>query len=272
MPPARNAMEIFARLDKSNCRRCGEKTCLALAGAVFTGKKSIRECPLLDAETYRIFDDGTEKNAQVEERGEDYMLQLKKSLQSLDLTAAAERCGGRYQNGRLRLKILGKDFSVDNQGNLSSDIHINSWVVVPFLTYILNGKGYAPVGEWISFREIHNGKELYPLFQKRCEEAMKRVADIYTDLFADIVQLFHGQEVDQQFASDVAVVLLPLPKVPIMICYWRADEGLASSLNIFFDRTADDNLGLDALYQLCAGLNTMFEKLAERHGYVVQAA
>ena len=48
MPRPKNAMEIFALLDKSNCRDCGEKTCLAFAGAVYQGRKKIQDCPKLD--------------------------------------------------------------------------------------------------------------------------------------------------------------------------------------------------------------------------------
>jgi ArsR family metal-binding transcriptional regulator len=36
----KNAFEIFHFLDKSNCKQCGEKTCLAFAGAVSWGKKA----------------------------------------------------------------------------------------------------------------------------------------------------------------------------------------------------------------------------------------
>ena len=45
MPAPKNAMEVFQLLDKSNCRECGEKTCLAFAGAVFQGHRKISECP-----------------------------------------------------------------------------------------------------------------------------------------------------------------------------------------------------------------------------------
>jgi CO dehydrogenase/acetyl-CoA synthase gamma subunit (corrinoid Fe-S protein) len=51
MPSPKNAMEIFQLLDKSNCRECGEKTCLAFAGAVFTGARRLDQCPKLDRET-----------------------------------------------------------------------------------------------------------------------------------------------------------------------------------------------------------------------------
>ena len=268
MSRPQNAMEIFVRLDKSNCRRCGEKTCLAFAGAVYTGQKSIDACPMLAGEASGLGGASAPATDSVD-RGEDYALQLKKDLRHCDLVAAAERCGGIYQNGRLRLKILGKDFSTDQEGRIASDIHVNPWLVVPFLTYVIHGKGLVPVGEWISFREMAHGRELYPLFQKRCEDAMRQVADVYPDLFADIVELFQGMAVDRRFAADVAVVLLPLPKVPIMICYQQPDEGLASSLNLCFDRTVEANLGLDALYQLCAGLANMFIALAKRHGFLL---
>ena len=43
----KNALEIFKLLDKSNCRKCGEKTCLAFAGAVFQDQRQLHECPQL---------------------------------------------------------------------------------------------------------------------------------------------------------------------------------------------------------------------------------
>jgi hypothetical protein len=139
--------------------------------------------------------------------------------------------------------------------------------VVPFLSYILYGKGLAVSGNWVSFRELRFGQERYPLFRKRCEEPMKRVADIYTNLFDDLVHIFNGKQVAEQFESDISVVLHPLPKVPIMICYWRPEEGLNSSLNLFFDDTADKNLDIGSIFTLGAGLAQMFTKLALRHGF-----
>ena len=82
-----------------------------------------------------------------------------------------------------------------------------------------------------------------------------------------MVGIFQGKEVESRFAADVSVVLLPLPKIPIMICYWQPDDGLDSTLNIFFDATVNDNIGNDGIYSLCSGLTTMFGKLAERHGF-----
>ena len=194
---------------------------------------------------------------------------LKKAMAGLDLEEAARRTGGQFAGGKLTVRILGKDFGVDNQGALYADIHVNPWVAGPFLDYVLFGKGVPPTGQWLSYRELKKGREGYPLFKKRCEDAMKRVADVYPDLFDDMVHLFSGRQVEQQFQSDISVVLHPLPKVPIMICYWFPEEGMESTLNLFFDKSAEENLSIGSAFAIGVGLAQMFTKLAQRHGVTV---
>ncbi|MCF8078408.1 MAG: DUF3786 domain-containing protein [Desulfobacterales bacterium] len=272
MTRPKNAMEIFNLLDKSNCRECGEKTCLAFAGAVFQGRRSLDECPKLDADTVQRYGGKGKAENPADAEREAYLQKLKEEAKRLDFAEAAERTGGRVQNGRLTVKILGKDFSIDKNGKLIADIHVNPWVAAPFLSYVLYGKGIPPTGNWVPFRELSGGKERDPLFQKRCEEPMKQLADSSTDFFDDIIHMFSGKQVAEQFESDVSVVLHPLPKVPIMICYWKPEDGLESSLNLFFDETADDNLDIGSVFSLGAGLSMMFTKLAHRHGFVDAAS
>lgn len=267
MPRPKNAMEVFQILDKSNCQQCGEKTCLAYAAAVFKGQRKIQECPKLDRVALERFSDGAADSGSIEKEGENYLKKLKNEIARLDLAAAAQKVGAHFSGNCLTLKVLGKDFAVDARGNLSTDIHVNPWVAVPFYNYLLYGQGLPASGQWVSFRELNDGKERYPLFRKRCEEPMQRVADVYTDLFDDMVHLFNGTPVEKQFKSDISMVLHPLPRVPIMICYWRPEDGIASDLKLFFDKTADKNLDIGSVFSLGAGLSQMFAKLALRHGF-----
>ena len=267
MPKPQNALTIFQLLDKSNCRQCGEKTCMAFAGAVFTGRRLLSECPSLDRKIIMLFSDTTQNGFDVEQNRDDYLDQLKKQIKDIDLKAASVRTGGRYENDRLIVKMMGKDFSISVNGMISTDIHVNPWVASPFFNYVLYGKGFDPIGDWRSFRELADGRERYPLFEKRCEEQMKQVADSYTELFDDMVHIFSGKQVDPQFQSDISVVLYPLPKLPMMVCYWQPEEGMQSSLNVFFDQTADQNLDIGSIFSLGAGLAQMFTRLAGRHGF-----
>lgn len=266
MTKPQNAMEIFALLDRSNCRQCGKPTCLAFAGAVFTGQIGIERCPKLPPEVTARYARGVRTGSATEPGPADDLQKLQDQIATIDLAAAARRIGARFTSGRLTLPVLGKPFSVDANGRLSADIHINPWVAVPFLLHVLKGKGTPPSGNWVSYRELADARARHALFEKRCEAVLKRLADTYTDLFDDLVHLFSARRVAPAFASDISVLLHPLPLVSVMICYWGPDDGLTSSLHVFFDRTADDNLGADAVFTLGTGLAQMFEKLSIRHG------
>ena len=267
MPQLNNPMEILKILDKSNCRECKEATCLAFAAAVFKGQKQLDECPHLDSDIIERFGGKAEKSKTTEQDMDEPVEQLKREITKIDLSSSAQRLGANFSNNKLTIKILGKNFSVDSEGNLSSEIHIHPWVTIPILSYIINGSGSDVSGKWISFRELKNGKTWYGLFGQRCEKPLKRVADMYTDLFEDMLHIFNGRQVKNHYASDISLVLHPLPKVPILICYWKPEDGLESSLNIFFDSTVEENLNIESIYALGTGLVRMFEKIALRHGF-----
>lgn len=267
MVAAKNAMEIFSILDKSNCRKCGEKTCLAFAGAVFLGKRRIDQCPSLSAADIARFSDETLLQKGPEEEQDEYIESLKKCIVELDFPEAAERIGGQTDGKILSIKILGKKFGISRDGSFSTDLHVLPWLVIPAFDYILNCRGTPITGEWISFRELTGGKEKYALFKKRGEDVLKNLADKYPEFFRDVIHMFDGRSVEKKFESDVSVVLFPFPLAPIMICYWKSEDGLGSSLNLFFDKIVEDNLGPESIFFLGTGFAQMVEKLAAHHGF-----
>jgi len=267
MAQVNNIMEIFKLLDQSNCRKCGEPTCLAFAAAVFKGEKQLAECPSLESESIERYGGKERSRMSLEEEAEQAIEELKGEITTIDLAAAAERLEARFSDEKLTIKCLGKDFSVDAKGNISTDLHVHSWITIPVLNYIMNGAGVSVSGKWVPFRELEGGKTWYRLFEQRCEKPLKKVADTYTDLFEDMIHLFNGRQVENHYASDISLVLHPLPKIPILISYWKPEpeDGLESNLNIFFDSTAEKNLNIESIYILATGLTIMFERLALRH-------
>ena len=266
MDQFKNPMEIFKLLDKSNCRKCNKPTCLAFAAAVFQGQKRLDECPQLDREIIERYAGMAVNQIPLEQMQSESIEHLKRKIVKIDLSSSARRLGEKFSNEKLTIKCLGKDFSVDTNGNISTDIHVHAWIAVPVLNYILKGAGTPVSGRWVPFRELEGGKKWYRLFEQRCEKPLKKVADTYTDLFKDMIHLFNGRQVENHYASDISLVLHPLPKVPLLICYWKPEEDLASDLNIFFDSKAEENLNIESIYTLGTGLVIMFEKLALRHG------
>ena len=263
-----NTMEIFKLLDKSNCRECNKPTCLAFAAAVYQGQKELAECPHLDKKIIKKHNTKVSNQMTLEQERDEAIELLKRNIATMDLSLAAERLGAVFSDDKLTIRILGKNFSVDTRGDITTDIHVHAWVAIPAMNYIIDGAGIPVSGKWVPFRELEGGKSWYRLFGQRCEKPLKKVADTYTDFFEDLIRLFNGRQVENHYSSDISLVLHPLPKVPILICYWKPEDGLESSLNIFFDSTAQQNLNIESLYTLGAGLVIMFEKIALRHGKV----
>lgn len=239
---------------------------MAFAGAVFRGQKQLGECPKLTKDVIDRYSDGVGNRTSIDADMLKVSDQLKQAIQSVNLSERAEKVGGVFANGKLTIKVMGKDFSVDANGNIYTDIHVHPWITIPFYNYILTCSGAPVTGKWVPFRELKNAQSWNSLYLQRCEKPLKRVADTYTDLFEDMIQIFNGRKVENHYESDISLVLQPFPKIPILICYWKPEEDLESSLNIFFDESINENLKIESVFTLSTGITRMFEKIALRHG------
>lgn len=263
----KNAWEIFKILPKTNCRACRFPTCLAFAAAVFKGDCRLEECPHLEKTALASFSVLNADSRTLEREEENAVRDLQKQVPLVDLASSADRLGGTFSQGVLSLKVLGKDFHVDQYGNVTSDCHVHGWVTIPILNYVLFSAGMVPSGNWVTLRELPGGTGWAPLFSQRCEKPLKRIADTHTDLFEFMIDVFSAERAPRPFDSDIAVILYPLPKVPILLCYWKPDGSMDSSVNVFFDESAKKNLPVEALYRLTAGMVIMFEKISITHGF-----
>jgi len=249
------AMDILKALDRSNCRECGVPTCMAFAAQVVQGTRRIDECPRVDPEVAARFG-GT---VTVDRSGIDEQIrrleELKGRIAEVDFEATAPRLGA---------------FELDRQGNLYSQCHVNNWVHVPLLNYVASAKGTVPTGDWVHFAELEGSKDWRRFFALRCEEALKAIADDHPTLLADVMEIFHAKPPEGEMAAkapkaDWALMLRPLPQVPLLVCYWKQDGDFESQLSLLFDRSLDDNLPAESVWALTRGLVEMSRRIVRRH-------
>ncbi len=257
-------LEIYKVLQKTNCKQCALPSCLAFAAAVVGGQKKLVDCPHLTDEEKDTLAPTLQARSTPEPRKAEFIDKLLEKMAVLDLEAVAFERGVSCKDGSISILSLGKEFHVDQSGQMKSSCHIIPWVQAPILSYLCYGTHTQITGRWVSFREIKGGIEWRGLFRSRCETPLKILADNHPELLNDIIELFAGKDVDG-FDADIAVVLHPLPHIPICICYQAADGDLESDLNIFFDECCGTNLHIKSIYTLCAGLVQMFEKIAVHH-------
>lgn len=261
-----SALDIYKILNKSNCRQCRVATCMAFAAMVFRGEKPLESCPHIDRDLLEQLGGTTLKRTTTfEQNGEALLRQLEREVITVDFSAATEKLGARLVGNKLVINCLGKDFFVDNEGNVDSACHIKSWLKIILLHYITFSAGTDPKGNWIRIPQLKDGMAWNNFFQKTCEEALKHIADANVELFFDIVQIFGGTKLHESLTADWSFILYPLPKVPFLIRYWNPEEDLESDLKLFFDESTDSNLSIEAIYSLGVGIAVMFKSIMRRH-------
>lgn len=257
-------LEIYKLLPKSNCGKCQLPSCLAFAAAVVAGGRKLKECPDLDPKTLAVLSDRYQHTEAKEPIQAEFLDKLQEKMAMLDLAEVAPLIGATLRGETIVINSLGKDFVLDRAGNMTSECHIIPWVHGPLLSYITHPSHAEITGRWISFREIKGGIEWQGLFASRCEEPLRRLADANPELLSDLIALFMGKTV-AWYEADIALILYPLPKIPLLICYQAPEGDLHSKLTILFDACCGTNLHIKSIFTLCSGLVQMFSKIAEHH-------
>ena len=263
--PKLTPLNLYKITPKTNCGQCFLPSCLAFCAAVVAGQKTFADCPHLRQEDIASLGPIIQNRDNRDSVLPEFLEKLEKKVADIDFQRAAPILGcTSEQSNQLNVNSLGKKFTVDKQGKIHSECHIISWIQAPILSYVTHPTHMDITGNWISFRELKGGIDWQGLFTSRCEKPLRSLADANPDLLTDLIDLFMGKETNW-YEADIALILHPLPHIPILICYQAADEDLGSELTIFFDECCGANLHIKSIYTLCAGLVKMFEQIAASH-------
>lgn len=264
MAGIKTPLELYKLLRKTNCGQCRLPSCMAFAVAVIQGQKKLEDCPELDSQVLAQFGDSVPRDSRPDQQQE-AIGALQRQMAAIDFAAAAARIGAVTLPGGLAINCLGKDFVVQPDGAMVSECHANNWVLVPLLHYIIHCQGRERRDEWVPFGELRGTVDWRRFFAHRCEEDLRQLVDAHPDLVFELLTIFGAQPVHGFPSADRALVISPLPKVPLLLCYWQPEEGFDSKLQLLFDRSAESNATPEALYLLGRGLVEMFRQLIIRH-------
>lgn len=262
-------LKIYKILPKTNCKQCNAPSCMAFSAAVFKGQQKIADCPYVDRDTIVEFEAYSGSQSSMELQMADLLKDLKEKIKTMNFLLRSQTMGAESDGEKITIKCMGKEFEIDTEGNLASQCHTHIWFAIPLFSYLLFGAGKDPSGEWVPFRELKNGAMWNPLFEQRCEKPLKKIADANPDLFEILISIFSGTRTSFNalpgIKADISVMLYPFPKVPILICYWKPEDGMKSELHLFFDSTVEDNLSIEVIYSLGMGMASMLEKIMLKH-------
>lgn len=265
MMSIKTPLELYQFLPKSNCGLCQVPSCMAFAVGIIQGRKQLTDCPHLERDTLLRLGGDLEKRQFLRDDQEKIIRQLQEQIVGLDFSTATARLGARLVQDRLAINCLGKDFCIAPGGAMLSECHANAWILIPLYNYVLHAQGKEVQGKWTPFGELPDSVNWSKFFAHRCEEPLQQLADAHPDLVFEILHVFGAKSLPGITSADQALVIYPLPKLPLLINYWQPEDGFPSQLNILFDQSATANLNPECIYLLTRGLVEMFRQLIIRH-------
>lgn len=107
-------------------------------------------------------------------------------------------------------------------------------LVLHYLTFAQN---IEPSGKWITLKEVPNGGIIfYPAFKKAVLDDLANTFQNDIAAFDRASASLNGKKLRM---ADSAVVFTALPKIPLAVLIWQADEEFGGSANFLFDSTIE---------------------------------
>ncbi len=246
-------IETYKKLSGTNCGECGEATCMAFALRVKSAQRKISECPYIEQK-----DEGSVDNESVVTMENNYIRvsnELEEEVKHVDLNESAAAIGGNYVNGdgggSIELKMMNKEYVVSNAGLFENGNYCqHSWSKIIIYDYV-RMKGSIPLtGNWVSMGHFPDAASHSKAFQKNAEDKIsEKFNSDLTGLISRCNEL-EGVETKGKLKADYVCSFDLLPRIPMYMCFWEADDEYSASCKLYVDRNADAYIDIEYLAYL----------------------
>ncbi len=167
----------------------------------------------------------------------------------LDPLGVSERSGALFEpddvgsGGCFSLRFLGDVVRIRfPEYEFEADSRLPSHIQALLVHYLARSDGATPSGEWGAFADLPNGRFYAAAFQGYTGNALvRRLAGEPDGIPAAIASLGGRPLTSAELATnaDAAWVIDALPRVPVALLWWDADDEFPARAELLFDRTRD---------------------------------
>lgn len=251
---AYKVLDLFKDLPGTNCGDCGKSGCFAFATSAYLEGTPLEGCPHLPEpkrremaekiEASRAGGGGKKQPSHVQALN----FLLGKVAQA-DFAAMASATGAALLPGppeALEIPFLGIPHRLT-----AADVAAASgepptvWVKVFLYIYATRANGNPPSGRWVAFRELPNTVSKAKTFEKVAGEVAQTFAGREEEL-KKAAQALGGGEIPYG-SADLALRFSALPRVPLLLLYWRGEEEFPARSALLLDAGVLDYLDQEAL-------------------------
>ena len=165
--------------------------------------------------------------------------------------------------GYYSVEVMGTTVWVDPQHEqfLSSEerkITLRTECALAVVSYLIEARNVPLRGKWVSEKDLKGGEiffrgpHLFPV--KRLEDKFGNDRD----RFLQAGEKYGGTYVPK---GDVSFQVMALPRIPIQVLLWLADEDFPAKITFLFDATIEEHLPLDVIFGLVSELCFRLEEV-----------
>jgi hypothetical protein len=245
-------IELYKKLPGTNCGECGESTCMAFALKVKSAQRKMSECPYTEHDEETLTQ---EPVVTMENNYKRVSRELEEEVKRVDLKEAADAIGGNYDaeygSEVIRLKMMNKEYEVRKEGLFANDQYCqDSWSKIIIYDYVRR-KGNIPLtGDWVSLGHFPNTASHSKAFQKKAESKIAEKFNSNMNGLKEHCKELEGVEVQGKVKADYVCGFKLLPRVPMYLCFWEADEEFPASCKLHVDSSAEAYIDIEYLAYL----------------------
>ncbi|KJR40342.1 Fe-S cluster domain-containing protein [Candidatus Magnetoovum chiemensis] len=243
-----NPVLLYKELPKTNCGDCNYKTCMAFAVAVNKGDEELQACIHLDK------DKAVELAGQIKKVDwrEKIIKSLTEEISHIKVKDIADGLGGKIVPDGVEVRCLGRDLVMGSCRQIKAkEGKVTPWEKILLLLYVKMSGSCDIAKQWVSFEELRGGAVKIEAIIKDSEKPMAEVFRIDTKKAGEALESVGARRVYEGHNADYAWQIELLPKIPVLILYWAADEEFPDRIKILFDKTADKFLDVESITFLC---------------------
>lgn len=174
---------------------------------------------------------------------DEMMLAARRWLAGKDPWQLAERAGVAFDGTYFRWVCLGTELTVSYPAYEVAP-ELPTWLTLVILHHLNLADGTPLSGRWITFGQQKDGLIRGGGFDHRAETRISQLLESYTlEEFDARCRCLGGMPVDS--TADYAVVFTPMPRYPILLNLWLADEEFPASGKLLLDSSAEHYLTIE---------------------------
>jgi hypothetical protein len=244
-------IEIYKKLPGTNCGKCGESTCMAFAIKVKKSQANLSDCPFVTAENLPLPASAPDSSRSYEQVSK----LLEEEAVSLDFREAAERTGGAYipDGGKeaIRIRMTDQIYELRKAGLFENGSYCKDvWAKIIIYDYVRRKGGSPLTGERVTLGHFPRTATHVKTFQDNAEKKIaERFKNSLDELKKSCVER-GGEETEGNVKTDYSCRFELLPRVPLYLSFWMADEEFDAECKLLFDSSAEDYIDIEYLANL----------------------